>query len=134
MMRSLLRKQVPNLKHQIPNKSKARNSKHETFGTLNLVLRICLGFGASDLSFPLLYTLFLVHRLRIEHALGDYFGPLRRELAEEAALVALVAGGAADLLHFQEDRVGVAIQIDALHLLPVAAFLTLPPELVAAAA
>src|SRR5947209_20432817 len=78
-------------------------------------------------------TLLLVDGLGVEHALALDPQPLRRHAAEEAALVALVAGRPADLLDLEEDRVGVAIDVDALHDLHVAALLALAPELVAAA-
>ncbi len=56
------------------------------------------------------------------------------DAAEEAAGVALVAGGAADLVDLEQDGVGVAIDEDLAHFLDVAALLALAPEAVAAAA
>src|SRR5262249_49770089 len=76
----------------------------------------------------------LVDRLRVEDALGDDGKLTAVELAEEAALVALVARRATDLLDLQEHRVGVAIDVDLAHLLDVAALLPLAPELAAPAA
>src|SRR4051812_12383736 len=78
--------------------------------------------------------LLLVHGLRVEDALRDHLQFVAFELTEEAALVALVARGAADLLHLEQHGVGVAVDEDALHLLEVAALLALAPQLVAAAA
>ena len=56
------------------------------------------------------------------------------QFPEEAALVALVARGPADLLHLQQHGVGVAVDEDPAHLLHVAALLALAPEPAAAAA
>ena len=53
------------------------------------------------------------------------------DAAEEAALVALVAGDAADLLDLEQDRVGVAVDEDLAHVLQMAGGLALHPELAA---
>jgi len=55
-------------------------------------------------------------------------------LAVEAALVADVAGGAADLFDRQEDRVEVAVEIDRPDELDIAALFALAPQFFAAAA
>src|SRR5260221_13823001 len=78
--------------------------------------------------------LLLVDSLGIEHALGNGFQLAGVELAEEAALVALVTGGAADLVHLEQDCVGVAIDADLLDFLHVAGLFALAPELASAAA
>ena len=55
--------------------------------------------------------------------------PFRLDAAEEATRVAFVAGRPADLMHLEQDRVGVAIDEDFADLLDVAALLALAPEL-----
>src|SRR5581483_5653563 len=78
--------------------------------------------------------LFLVHMFRIEHALADHGYVALVQPAEEAAFVAFMAGGAADLVDLEQDGVGVAVDVDLLDDLHIAALFTLAPELAAAAA
>src|SRR6266550_3119723 len=78
--------------------------------------------------------LFLVNQFRIEHALADHLQLVVLKPTEEAALIALVARGVADLMDFEENRIVVAIEEDFLHFLHVARLFAFAPELVAAAA
>ena len=73
---------------------------------------------------------------RIENALADngHLAPLGIDPPKEAAAVALVAGGPTDLLDLDQQRVFVAVEVDFLELLNVAALLTLAPQLLTAAA
>src|SRR5205823_337518 len=50
------------------------------------------------------------------------------DAAVEAGAIARVTGRPADLLDFQQDRVGVAVEIDLLDFLDMAALLALAPE------
>lgn len=58
----------------------------------------------------------------------------RVDLSKEAAAKSFVTGCAADLINFDQQRVAIAIEIDGVQLLNVAAFFALSPELFAAAA
>ncbi len=75
-----------------------------------------------------------VHLGRIEYPLALRFEPVGGHSAEETALVPLVAGVAADLFDFEQDRVAIAVDIDRADKLDVAALLALAPELLPAAA
>src|SRR3990172_6997565 len=75
-----------------------------------------------------------INLLRIKHPFPHHRKSLRRDLPKEATPIPFVARRPADLLYAKQDRVEVAIQINAPHLLHVAAFLPLAPELAAAAA
>src|SRR5262245_11940547 len=94
--------------------------------SLSLVGMRCGGLVVDDL--------FLVDVLRIEHPLADDGQARRRDLAEEAAFVALVAGRAAELFDFDENGIDIAIDEHALDQLHVAAFFTFSPELLPRAA
>ena len=61
---------------------------------------------------------------------GDRDGSLI-ELAEEAASIALVTGCTC-LFDFQQDGIGIAIDVDTDHALTMTAFFTFPPELTSA--
>src|SRR4051812_25794724 len=75
----------------------------------------------------------LVDFFRIGEARGDHLQSLRRDLAEEAAPVALVASRT-DLLNFQQPGVSIAIDINSPDRLRMTTLLALPPEAAAAAA
>src|SRR6516165_9507077 len=75
-----------------------------------------------------------VHLLRVENAFTDDCKFAIVELAEEATLVALVAGRTANLTNFEKYRIGIAVDEDADHLLHVPALLTFSPQLVPTAA
>src|SRR6185437_1169790 len=75
-----------------------------------------------------------INLTRLEDPLGDGLESLGSELPEETTAVALVAGGAALLADFEQDRISIAIDEHRLHLLRVPAFLPFAPEAVAAAA
>ena len=53
-----------------------------------------------------------VYRRRIKNSLAFHDQPLRRHAAEEATVIAFVAGGAADLFDLQQNRVFVAIDVN----------------------
>lgn len=78
--------------------------------------------------------LLLVDRRWIEYSLGGFDEAAWRDLAVEAASMARVAGGVADLLYFEQDGVAVAIDVDALDDLDVTAFFALSPQAAAASA
>ena len=81
-------------------------------------------------------SLFFVDDLWVEDSIaddGDLAG-LRVDTAEEATLVAFVAGRSADLIHFDQQRVGVAVEEKFFQLLNVAALFAFAPQLVPAAA
>src|SRR6185369_1095074 len=70
--------------------------------------------------------LLLLRRLA---TLGDDLeAAVAADAAIEAALVALVAGDAADLLDLEEDGVGIAVDADLAHVLQVSRRLALHPE------
>src|SRR5262249_4903911 len=69
----------------------------------------------------------IVDLCRVEDTLGDEHRSARRYLAEEAAFVSFVAGGAAKLADFEENRVGVAVDEDGFDLLHIAALFSLAP-------
>ena len=74
-------------------------------------------------------TLFLIDRFRIKDPLADHLHPpdLRVDLTEETAPISLVAGRPADLVHADQERVGIAVEVDAFDLLDVAALLPFSP-------
>ena len=76
-------------------------------------------------------TLLAVNFFRVKHAITDDFNVAgcRINLAEEAALVPLMAGSATNLIDSNEQRVGVTVVEDTFDFLNVAAFLALPPQL-----
>src|SRR5688500_14411449 len=82
--------------------------------------RICVSFMSS-------FSLFVDERRILEHRIHRYPFPLL-EYPEKAALAAGVAGDAADLLHAQQHRVGVAIDAHLEHLLHVPGFFALAPQ------
>ena len=80
--------------------------------------------------------LLIVNRFGIEHSVS-LNGKLlsgRVDLSKEAAAKSFVTGCATDLIHFDQQRVAIAVKIDGMQLLNVAAFFALSPELLAAAA
>lgn len=80
--------------------------------------------------------LLVVNRFGIEHSVS-LNGKLlsgRVDLSKEAAAKSFVTGCATDLIHFDQQRVAIAVKIDGMQLLNVAAFFALSPELLAAAA
>ena len=82
----------------------------------------------------LFHGLLPVNFRRIEHPLADHFKPSGRDLAEEAAPIAFVAGGPAHLLDAEQDGVQVAVHVDGADPLDVAALFAFAPESLAAAA
>src|SRR5882672_718883 len=78
-------------------------------------------------------SFFLVdERWILQHRIDRHPFPVL-EFAEKAALAPRVAGDTADLLHLQQDRVGVAVDTHFAHLLRVARLLALAPQLLARA-
>src|SRR5262245_55317940 len=75
----------------------------------------------------------IVDFLWIEEPRGDNFHSLRSDLAKEAAAIPFVTSGA-NLLNLQQDRVGIAIDINGPDHLRVAALLAFSPEATAATA
>src|SRR5262249_62118542 len=75
-----------------------------------------------------------VNLLRIEDALANHFHLPVLDCPEEASAVPFMTGGAADLVHFEQNRVGVAVDEDLAHFLHMAALLALAPQASAAAA
>ncbi len=75
-----------------------------------------------------------VDLLGIEHALNFDRVAVAIPPAEKAGGISLVAGGPADLFDLQQDCIRVAVDVNRLHPLHMAAFFSLFPELLAAAA
>jgi len=71
----------------------------------------------------------------VENAVADnsHIAGRRVELSEEAAAVTLVAGRTTMLCHLDQHCVCIAVVVDRPDFLEIAAFLTLSPQLVAAA-
>src|SRR5437879_1948164 len=78
--------------------------------------------------------LFLVHGFRIKHSVPYNNDRVLVEPSKEAAQVAFMAGGAADLMYLEQHRVGVAVEEDLPDFLDVARFLALAPQALPAAA
>src|SRR5690242_17799711 len=73
--------------------------------------------------------LFLIDFRWVEYALAHHVegSAVGRKPAEKTALVPLMTRRPADLVHFQEQRIGVAVVKNLLHLLYVAALFSLAP-------
>jgi hypothetical protein len=63
----------------------------------------------------------------VKNAFSDNLEPFGGYLPVKAASIAFMARGIAHLLDFEKDGVAVAIYEHGLHLLDIAAFLSLPP-------
>lgn len=68
-----------------------------------------------------------VNDARIEDALADDDGLIAVDLAKEAAFVTFVARSPSALTNLQKDRVGIAVDVDRLDILHVAALLAFAP-------
>ena len=79
-------------------------------------------------------ALLLIDLSRIEDSFTFHLQSLGRHFAEEAALVTLVAGSTADLLNLDKKRVSIAVDIDGVDLLDIAAFFPFAPEFLPAPA
>lgn len=77
---------------------------------------------------------FAVHDGRIEHAFRNDSRAVGRDLAKKAGRVSLVAGGAPQLFDFQQHGVAVAIDVQFMYKLLVAARFPLTPQLAATTA
>jgi hypothetical protein len=88
----------------------------------------------ASLAFALPFRLLFVNFFRVENAFADDDVIVALELTEEAARVTFVASGTADLVDLQEKRVAVAVDVNPVNLLDVAAFFAFAPQFVSAAA
>src|SRR5262249_48147796 len=79
-------------------------------------------------------SLTFVNLPRIENALADDLELVTFHLAEEAACVTLMARRTTNLMDLEEDRVGVAVDVDFAYFLDVPPLFAFAPELAAAAA
>jgi hypothetical protein len=79
-------------------------------------------------------SLFLVDFARVKDALADNDVILALKLTEETTRISFVARRTANLLDLDQERIAVAIDIDFMDLLNVAALFALAPKLLAAAA
>src|SRR5689334_12879226 len=84
--------------------------------------------------FQILWLGLFVDNFRVEHALGNHFPVSSGALAKKAALVAFVAGSAADLVDLQQERVVVAIDKRVLDFLKISRLLAFEPRAFAGAA
>ena len=69
-----------------------------------------------------------VNLRRIEDALADHNEFAVLIFAEEAGVIAFVAGGSADLFDLENDRIEVAVDINFLDFLDISGFLAFSPE------
>ena len=80
-------------------------------------------------------SMFSVDRFGIEDSIAFHSHCVIVQLnpSEETALITLVASRFADLIHLEQDRVSVTVEVDGFEFLNVATLFTLAPELLSAA-